>query len=119
MLANIRKAYDCGVRIAGGSDAGTPYNYHQDYAQEVELMWSLLGMTPQQALHAATNVAAELVGSAQGALLAVGEPADLLLLRARRRCGRARAARAAAACSKTAGFNDQAGHRSRWRRARS
>lgn len=79
MLANIRNAYDGGVRIAGGSDAGTPYNYHEDYAQEVELMWSLLGMTPQQALHAATNVAAELVGLHRG-ILAVGEPADMLLL---------------------------------------
>jgi imidazolonepropionase-like amidohydrolase len=79
MLANLRKAYEGGVRIAGGSDAGTPYNYHEDYAQEVELMWSLLGMTPQQALHAATNVAAELIGLHRG-ILAVGEPADLLLL---------------------------------------
>jgi imidazolonepropionase-like amidohydrolase len=81
MTQNFRKAYESGVRFAGGSDAGTPYNYHEDYAQEVELMWSLLGMTPQQALHAATNVAAELVGLHNG-LLAVGEPADLLLLRA-------------------------------------
>ena len=81
MAKNLRKAYESGVRFAGGSDAGTPYNYHEDYAQEVELMWSLLGMTPQQALHAATSVAAELVGLHNG-LLAVGEPADLLLLRA-------------------------------------
>jgi imidazolonepropionase-like amidohydrolase len=79
MLANLRRAFDGSVRFAGGSDAGTPYNYHEDYAQEVELMWALLGMTPQQALHAATNVAAELVGLHKG-LLAVGEPADLLLL---------------------------------------
>jgi imidazolonepropionase-like amidohydrolase len=79
MLTNIRKAYDSGVRIAGGSDAGTPYNYHEDYAQEVELMWALLGMTPQQALHAATNAAAELVGLHRG-ILAIGEPADMLLL---------------------------------------
>jgi imidazolonepropionase-like amidohydrolase len=81
MAQNLRKAYESGVRFAGGSDAGTPYNYHEDYAQEVELMCSLLGMTPQQALHAATSVAAELVGLHNG-LLAVGEPADLLLLRA-------------------------------------
>lgn len=81
MLKNIRHAYESGVRIAGGSDAGTPYNYHENYAQEVELMWALLGMTPQQALHAATNVAAELVGLHRG-LLAIGEPADALLLRA-------------------------------------
>ncbi|MGB8908300.1 MAG: amidohydrolase family protein [Candidatus Cybelea sp.] len=79
MLSNIRRAYESGVRIAGGSDAGTPYNYHENYAQEVELMWSLLGMTPQQALHAATNVAAELVGLHRGTL-AAGEPADLLIL---------------------------------------
>jgi imidazolonepropionase-like amidohydrolase len=81
MARNLRKAYESGVRFAGGSDAGTPYNYHENYAQEVELMWSLLGMTPQQALHAATSVAAELVGLHNG-LLAVAEPADLLLLRA-------------------------------------
>jgi imidazolonepropionase-like amidohydrolase len=42
-------------------------------------MHSLLGMTPQQALHAATNVAAELIGLHHGTL-APGEPADLLLL---------------------------------------
>lgn len=79
MLANVRRAYENGVRIAGGSDAGTPYNYHENYAYEVELMWSLLGMTPLQALHAATAVAAELIGL-HGGTLAVGEPADLLLL---------------------------------------
>jgi imidazolonepropionase-like amidohydrolase len=42
-------------------------------------MWSLLGMTPQQALHAATAVAAELLGLHHG-IIAIGEPADLLLL---------------------------------------
>ncbi len=79
MLKNLRRAYDGGVRFAGGSDAGTPYNYHENYPLEVELMWSLLGMTPQQALHAATAVAAELIGLHSGTL-SVGEPADLLLL---------------------------------------
>lgn len=80
MQSNIRRAYQNGVRIAGGSDAGTPYNYHEDYAQEVELMSTQLGMTAQQALHAATAVAAELVGLQKG-ILALGEPADLLVLR--------------------------------------
>jgi imidazolonepropionase-like amidohydrolase len=79
MLVNIRRAFENGVRIAGGSDAGTPYNLHEDYALEVELMWSLLGMTPQQALHAATAVAAELLGLHHG-IVAIGEPADLLFL---------------------------------------
>ncbi len=79
MLRNIRRAFETGVKIAGGSDAGTPYNPHENYAYEVELMHSLLGMTPQQALHAATAVAAELIGLHRGTL-APGEPADLLLL---------------------------------------
>jgi imidazolonepropionase-like amidohydrolase len=79
MLRNIRRAYEAGVKIAGGSDAGTPFNDHDNYAREVELMHSLLGMTPQEALHAATNAAAELIGLHRGTLTA-GEPADVLLL---------------------------------------
>lgn len=79
MLTNIRRAYENGVRVAGGSDAGTPFNYHDNYAYEVELMHRLLGMSPQQALHAATAVAAELIGLHRG-IVAAGEPADLLLL---------------------------------------
>jgi imidazolonepropionase-like amidohydrolase len=79
MATNIRRAYEAGVKIAGGSDAGTPYNYHDNYAYEVELMHRMLGMTPQQALVAATSVAAELIGLHRG-ILAEGEPADLILL---------------------------------------
>lgn len=79
MLVNIKRAYDAGVKIAGGSDAGTPFNFHENYSYEVELMHTLLGMTPQQALHAATSTAADLIGLHRG-ILAPGEPADLLLL---------------------------------------
>jgi imidazolonepropionase-like amidohydrolase len=67
------------VKIAGGSDAGTPFNFHEKYADEVMLMHKLIGMTPQQALHAATAVAAQLVGLHRG-ILTANEPADLLLL---------------------------------------
>jgi imidazolonepropionase-like amidohydrolase len=76
---NIGKAYRAGVKIAGGSDAGTPYNRHEDYAYEVELMSTVLGMTPQQALTAATATAAQLLGVDAG-VLAAQRPADLLLL---------------------------------------
>lgn len=79
MLQNITRAFKAGVKIAGGSDAGTPFNYHEKYANEVVLMHKLLGMSAQQALHAATAVAAELVGLHRGVLQA-GDPADLLLL---------------------------------------
>ncbi len=78
MLRNIRRAYEAGVKIAGGSDAGTPFNDHDNYAREVELMHRLLGMTPQQALQAATNTAATLIGLHRG-VLAPGEPADAVL----------------------------------------
>jgi imidazolonepropionase-like amidohydrolase len=80
MLANIRRAFESGVKIAGGSDAGTPFNKHEDYAYEIELMHKLLGMTAQQALHAATAVGAELLGLHRG-IVAPGEPADMILLR--------------------------------------
>jgi imidazolonepropionase-like amidohydrolase len=79
MRDNIRRAFEAGVKIAGGSDAGTPFNFHDKYSDEVLLMHTLIGMTPQQALHAATAVAAELVGLHRG-MVAAGEPADLLLL---------------------------------------
>ncbi len=79
MQRNIARAYRAGVKIAGGSDAGTPYNFHERYAYEIELMHRLLGMSPQEALHAATAVASELVGLTSGTL-APGEPADLLFL---------------------------------------
>ena len=69
---NVGRAWRAGVKIAGGSDAGTPYNYHQEYAYELELMVSMLGMTPQQALTAATQTAAE--------LLRIDTAGDLLLL---------------------------------------
>jgi imidazolonepropionase-like amidohydrolase len=76
---NVSRAWRAGVKLAGGSDAGTPYNYHQNYAYEVELMVTMLGMTPQQALTAATASAGALLGVEAGTL-AEGAPADLLLL---------------------------------------
>lgn len=79
MVENLGRAYRAGVKVAGGSDAGTPYNYHDNYAYEVELMHTLLGMTPQQALHSATSVAAELVGAGTG-MLREGDVADIVLV---------------------------------------
>ena len=79
MRVNLRRAYEAGVTFAGGSDAGTPYNFHDNYAYEVELMQSVLGMSAGQALSAATKVAGELLGVDAG-VIAVGRPADLLAL---------------------------------------
>jgi imidazolonepropionase-like amidohydrolase len=79
MQTNLRRARKAGVRIAGGSDAGTPCNKHEDYAREVELMTTMLEMTPREALHAATQISGELLGIAQGKLAPKAQ-ADLLLL---------------------------------------
>ena len=77
---NLRKARTAGVRFAGGSDAGTPFNFHENYAYELELMQSMLGMDAREALFAATATAADLIGIDRGRLRP-GAVADLLLLR--------------------------------------
>ena len=79
MTESLRRARKGGVRIAGGSDAGTPFNRHENYAREIELMTTMLEMSPREALHAATQVAADLLGVAAGRI-ATGAPADLILL---------------------------------------
>jgi len=60
-LKSFKKALDAGVKIAMGTDAATPYNYHGKNMLELELMVSA-GMTPKQALLATTKMAAELMG---------------------------------------------------------
>ncbi|MGH7661700.1 MAG: amidohydrolase family protein [Vulcanimicrobiaceae bacterium] len=79
MGENFRRARKAGVRFAGGSDAGTPFNYHDGYWREIELMVEILEMTPQEALHAATQVSGELLRVPEGHLTP-GAFADLLLL---------------------------------------
>jgi imidazolonepropionase-like amidohydrolase len=76
---NLRRARAAGVRFAGGSDAGTPFNFHDAYAYELELMQSMLGMSAREALHAATSGAAALLRLPRGTL-AVGSVADLAVL---------------------------------------
>ncbi|HTX02527.1 MAG TPA: amidohydrolase family protein [Candidatus Acidoferrales bacterium] len=79
LQANVLRARKAGVRIAGGSDAGTPCNKHEDYGREIELMTSMLEMTPHEALNAATEISGDLLGINEG-VLKPGAPADLLLL---------------------------------------
>jgi imidazolonepropionase-like amidohydrolase len=76
---NLRAARAAGVRFAGGSDAGTPFNLHENYAFELELMQSMLGMDAREALFTATAAAADLIGLDRGRLR-TGATADLLLL---------------------------------------
>ena len=59
--ATFKKAHHSGIRIAMGTDAGTPFNHHGDNAQELERMVAL-GMSPMEAIVATTSQAATLLG---------------------------------------------------------
>lgn len=59
----FRRAYEAGVRLVLGTDAGTPYNRHGDNATELALMVKL-GVTPADALMAGTRNGAELLDRA-------------------------------------------------------
>ncbi|MDF0644964.1 MAG: amidohydrolase family protein [Nitrospira sp.] len=77
---SFRTALRHGLLIAMGTDAGTPFNFHGDNAQELERMVSL-GMSPMEAIVATTSAAARLIGiqDSVGAIQR-GRQADLLLV---------------------------------------
>ncbi len=77
---SFRAALRRGVPIALGTDAGTPFNYHGENAQELERMVAL-GMTPMEAIMAATSSAARLLRLDQeiGSIVP-GKRADLLFV---------------------------------------
>ena len=71
-------AMRAGVPIAAGTDAGTPLNPHGSIVPELRLMVKA-GMTPMQAISAATSVAARVLGlAAETGRIAPGLAADLL-----------------------------------------
>jgi imidazolonepropionase-like amidohydrolase len=77
---SFRKAVRAGVRIAMGTDAGTPLNPHGRNAQELRRMVQF-GMTAMQAIEAATRSAATLLGLEQEiGTVEAGKQADLLVV---------------------------------------
>jgi imidazolonepropionase-like amidohydrolase len=77
---SFRAAVAAGVTIACGTDAGTPYNPHGELPGELELMVEF-GMTPVQALVAATSTSAVNFDLADElGTVAEGRLADLLLV---------------------------------------
>ncbi|QLG26350.1 amidohydrolase family protein [Halorarum halophilum] len=77
-IESFRRAVEAGVRVAGGTDAGTPFNMHGANAAEIEFM-SEYGMSPLEAIEAMTATAAEVVGLEGQGTLEAGTHADLLL----------------------------------------
>jgi imidazolonepropionase-like amidohydrolase len=77
---SFKQAHHSGILIAMGTDAGTPFNFHGDNAQELERMVAL-GMTPMEAIVAATASAAKLIGIKDSVgMLKKGMTADLLVV---------------------------------------
>ena len=78
--ATCRKALRSGVRIAMGTDAGTPYNRHGENAQELVALVSL-GMSPMDAIRATTIRGAELLGlSDRLGTVEIGKTADIVVI---------------------------------------
>ena len=73
-------AVSSGMRIAAGTDAGTPFNPHGDLALELAKMVEF-GLSPTQAIVAATSGAARLLRMSDAiGTVEVGKRADLILV---------------------------------------
>ena len=78
---SFRLAMEAGVPIAMGTDAATSFNYHGENADELALMVEA-GMTPRQAITAATSTAARALGrDHELGTLQPGLLADLIVIR--------------------------------------
>jgi imidazolonepropionase-like amidohydrolase len=78
-LASVRTAREAGVRIATGTDFGGGPPLAGNFVLELELLVRA-GLEPFEALGAATWAAGEVSGIAGAGTLAVGAPADLVLV---------------------------------------
>ena len=76
---NLHKALEAGVKVGVGTDTGTPFNYHGENAYELECLTDN-GMTPREAIKAATSVNAEALLQEDIGSLEPGKTADMLLV---------------------------------------
>ena len=81
LYQTFNRAYEKGVKLVLGTDAGTPYNRHGENATELALMVQL-GADPRDALRAGTRNSAELLGRLDSiGTVETGKLADLVLCR--------------------------------------
>jgi imidazolonepropionase-like amidohydrolase len=81
-LENFKRVVDAGVSYGMGTDAGPPGRFGGYSAHwELDLMVQA-GLTPQQALIAATSKAAEILGNPDIGVVAAGKNADFIVLTA-------------------------------------
>lgn len=77
-VESVRRAYQGGVPIVMGTDAGTPFNFHGENAQEIVYLHEA-GLSVWDSLRAASNRAATLLDLPTGQIKE-GHWADFLLL---------------------------------------
>jgi imidazolonepropionase-like amidohydrolase len=78
---SVRQAHEAGVKIAMGTDCGTPLNVAGKNALELELL-TQNGLSTAEALMATTRVAAQAIGiDDRAGTLEVGKWADVILVR--------------------------------------
>jgi len=79
-LASVRLAHEAGVKVALGTDAGTPFNYHGRNLREVELLVEN-GFSPAEAIRAGTGLAAAVLGlERELGTIEEGKLADLVVV---------------------------------------
>ena len=80
-LRNVKTMYDAGVRVGLGTDAGMPGTLHgRSTLREMELLVEA-GLTPSQALVAATSSSAKIMHQdGDRGTIAVGQRADIVLI---------------------------------------
>lgn len=79
-VRTVSRALKAGVRVACGSDGGSPGNPVWELVPELRLLMAA-GMTPEQAISSATSVAASLCGLQDKlGVLAAGQLADVLVV---------------------------------------
>ena len=78
---NVTKMMEAGARLVLGTDAGISSGYTFGSADHHEIArWVQFGLTPSQAIVAATSRPAELLGLADAGTLAKGKRADFIVL---------------------------------------
>ena len=75
----VRLARKAGVRIAAGTDAGSPFNRHERYAVELRLL-AECGLSEEEVLIAATSTAAAVIGRENAGHIGAGCDADLVFV---------------------------------------
>ncbi len=80
MQANVRALHAAGIRIGVGTDAGIGGVYHGSSAVRETRLLARLGLTPAEALVAATGGAADILRQRDHGRIAVGQRADLVLV---------------------------------------